>query len=190
MKIVGLDLSLTSTGVAQIASNGNGRGLRVTLDRITSKPTADTIAARSVRLRKMAGQVIGLSVGADLVMIEGPAFASSTGAIWDRAGLWWLVVGRLTGLGLPVVEVPPTTLKCYAVGKGNAGKDLVLAAVIKRYAHAADVTGNDVADALALASMGARYLGCEIEESLPDTHTRAMKAVKFPPIPTRQEHRT
>lgn len=178
MKVVGLDLSLTSTGVAQIGSNGDGRGLRVTLDRVTSMPTADTIAARSVRLRRVAGQVIGLSVGADLVMIEGPAFASRVGSATDRLGLWWLVVARLTGLGIPVVEVPPTVLKVLATGAGNADKDRVMLTVAKRYAHVAEVTGNDVADALVLAAAGARHLGCPIEE-LPLSHLRGMEKIRW-----------
>lgn len=187
MKVTGIDSSLTSAGVAQIAWRDSPNPM-VTLDRVQSKGTKfDTIAQRSIRLRTMAGRITGLAVGSDLVVIEGPSFASSGGSGHDRSGLWWLIVARLTGMNLPVVEVPPTTLKVYATGRGRVDKDEVLAAVIKRYAHAADVTGNDVADALALAAIGMRHLGVPIEPSLPETHTRALKGIKFPPIPTRQE---
>lgn len=212
MRIVGLDLSLTSTGVATISTNpvcprcgaevtdSGGRhrsrciravcryegpgdtAPKVSVARIVSKPSKDpTLADRSVRLRKLAQQATQACVGADLAVVEGPTYASTTGAAHDRAGFWWLVVGRLTGAGLNVVEVPPASVKTYATGKGNAGKDQVLAAVVLRYRHHVEVTGNDEADGLVLAAMGARFARVPIEDTLPQTHLRAMTGVRWTP---------
>jgi crossover junction endodeoxyribonuclease RuvC len=75
--------------------------------------------------------------------------------------------------------VPPATLKTYATGKGNASKDAVLAAVVKRYPGWA-VTGNDVADAVVLMAMGARLLGHPLESSLPQSHLRALDKLTLP----------
>ena len=179
-RVVGLDLSLTCTGVARI-DRGDALGHETQVRRVVSKPTKDpTLADRSRRLRRLAGDTTALCAGASLVVVEGPSYASTSGAAHDRAGFWWLVVGRLTGAGLNVVEVPPASLKTYATGKGNAGKDDVLTAVVRRYP---DVTfaGNDEADALVLAAMGARFAGFPIEDSLPQTHLRALEKVQWHP---------
>src|SRR5699024_11486469 len=50
----------------------------------------------------------------------------------------------------------------YATGKGNAGKDLVLVTTAATYKQA-EVTGNDVADAVVIAAMVSRLAGQPIE---------------------------
>lgn len=187
-RIVALDLSLTSTGAAALTFTPHPlapQDVTLSAQRVTSKTPQHakgeqpTLAQRSIRLRKLAGQITQLCVGADLVVVEGPSFASSGAGTWDRAGLWWLVTARLTGAGLQVVEIPPSSVKTYATGKGNADKDGVLAAVVLRYQHLVTVTGNDEADAVVMAAMAARWIGQHIEESLPQTHQRATKGVRW-----------
>ena len=68
----------------------------------------------------------------------------------------------------------------YGTGKGNAGKDEVMLATARRYTNQAEVANNDQADALVLAAMGARHLGAPIEESLPQSHLRALDKVAWP----------
>ena len=202
-RIVGLDLSLTGTGIARVET-GTGSNVvgmtgtpllapTVELRRITSKgPTRKKgdppvpIGVRSLRLRKLAGQIVQAATGADLVLVEGPSYASEGAGTWDRAGLWWLIVGRLTGAGLSVVEVPPSNVKQYALGKGSGsgtGKDEVLAAVIRRYLPLVEVPGNNEADALVLAAMGARFIGAPIEPggAIPATHAKALDRVHWTP---------
>jgi crossover junction endodeoxyribonuclease RuvC len=169
VRVVGLDLSLTATGWA-VAD-----GRHVEVGRITSKPAGGHVAARSVRLRRIAGQVHELAAGADLVLVEAPAFAATTGHAHDRSGLWWLVVARLTGAGVPLVEVPPSTLKTFATGKGNADKDAVLVAAVRTF-PAVPVRDNNDADALWLAALGARAAGAPIDPwpVLPKDRARAL----------------
>ncbi|UQS95197.1 RuvC-like resolvase [Pseudanabaena phage Pam4] len=185
MKILGLDLSLSSTGVAHVTTTPDG--WQAETSRVVVKARhvprggePHTLAERSVRLRRLAGLITDHARGADLVVVEGPSYASDTGKAHDRAGLWWLVVGRLTGAGLQVVEVPPSTVKTYATGKGNAGKDEVLAAVVRRY-PTVEVRDNNEADALVLAALGARFLRLPIEPDLPKTHLRALTGVRWTP---------
>lgn len=201
MRIVGLDLSLTSTGVAcidvtrgpfkpfitkgdEVVMHAAHIDRRVQLRRFHSQGRAnDTLTTRSLRLRKLAGDLHACCVGADLVVVEGPAYSSQTGHMHDRSGLWWLVIGRLTAQGIPTAEVTTQHLKTYALGKGGGkgtGKDDVLAATIHRYLGVATVRNNDEADSLVLAAMGARHLGCPIETNLPQTHLRAVAAVAWP----------
>jgi crossover junction endodeoxyribonuclease RuvC len=189
--IVGLDLSLTSTGVAHLAPRPSAG---VVLDRVTSEaPKTDrhprtgnrlppTLQQRDDRLDTLARQIVDLATGADLVVIEAPAYSSKTGSMHDRSGLWWLVVNRLHRLDLRVVEVTSGGRAKYATGKGTASKDVVMLAAANRYRNLVEVTGNDVADALILAAMGARHLGQPIEDSLPQTHLAAMDNVAWPAL--------
>ena len=177
MRVAGIDLSLTSTGIA-VADTG-----RVTLHRVcTSGKATASLSERWLRLDDIATQVedtVGRRV--DLVVVEGPSLGQARqGGTHDRAGLWWLVMDRLHEAGLRVVEVPPSVRAKYATGAGNAGKDAVLAAVCRRY-PTVEVTGNDVADALVLASMGARHMGAPLE-ALPQTHLTAMGKVHWPQV--------
>ena len=180
MKVVtGVDTSLTSTGVVTLGSGDP------VLHRVRSAGKADdTLAMRRARLDKVAGQVVGavLQDPPDLVVIEAPAFSSKGGHAHDRSGLWWLVVFALTGRGVPVAEVTPTMRAKYATGAGagpRASKDAVLTAVVRRYSSVM-VSGNDQADALILAAMGRRLLGCPIETSLPQDHLDAMRTLRLP----------
>lgn len=168
-RVVGLDLSLTATGVSD--------GEKCWLIRSKGTKTA-TLDDRRKRLTRLADEVDESCFGVDLVVVEGPSFGQARqGGQHDRAGLWWLVI-HLVGSGRDVVEVPPASLKTYATGKGNASKDEVLAAVVRRYPDV-DVADNNTADALVLAAMGLRHLGHAIDD-LPLTHLRAMSKVAWP----------
>jgi crossover junction endodeoxyribonuclease RuvC len=182
--IVGLDLSLTSTGVALIdTATGD-----VQVDRVTSKGRKDaTLEDRHARLHNLRLDICLKTAKADLVVIEGPSFGQARqGGQHDRAGLWWIVVDWLKtpddaeGWGKRVVEIAPASRSKYATGKGNAAKDAVLAAVVRRYPQV-EVSGNDEADALVLAAMGARHCGHPID-TLPKTHLAALDAVAWPAL--------
>lgn len=174
MKIVGLDLSLASTGVAVITDHGT------TTHTICSKPTkTPTLLNRTARLYGIKETVLDHVRGADLAVIEAPAYDSRTGFQHERSGLWWAVVKGCLSLGIETVEVTQGSVKKYATGKGNAHKDQVLAAVVRRYLEIL-VDGNDQADALVLAAMGARAYGRPIETSLPQLHLDAMRGVQWP----------
>jgi len=187
--VAGIDLSLTSTGIAlaywgmphvQGATGLETEGVDV--HRVTSTGRAGaSLDQRADRLEKLAREITEHVCSADLVVIEGPSFGQARqGGQHDRSGLWWLIIDRAReAYGSQFVEVPPATRAKYATGKGNAPKDQVLAAVVKRYPDV-DVTGNDVADALVLAAMGARHLGHPIEASLPQLHLDAMTKIRWP----------
>lgn len=172
-RYVGLDLSLTATGIAVIEEDGT-----YTTRVLPSKGTKGaTLRDRGVRLHNLAADIVIAACTADIVCIEGPSYGQTTGSHHDRSGLWWLVVDALMGEDLDLIEITPAQVKKYATGKGNAGKDAVLASVIRRY-DAAPVETNDEADAFVLAAIAARLDGHPIETSLPQTHLDALKAVK------------
>lgn len=171
--VVGLDLSLTGTGVAIIDEHE-------TVTRIVRSKgeKGATLADRSRRLDMLARRITYLVPIGALVVVEQPAYSQTGGSHHDRSGLWWLIVHELSNAGWDVAEVTPGGLKKYATGKGNAPKDAVLAAVVKRYPDI-DITDNNVADAVVLAAMGARHVGTPIEASLPLANIAALDAVRW-----------
>jgi len=177
MIVVGLDLSLTATG---IAVNRDDEPAEWTW-RVRSKGTkADTLDDRAQRLGELARRILRAVGNPDLVIVEAPAFAQVSGSHHDRSGLWWLVVEPLLALVCPVAEVAPTTLKKYATGKGNASKDEVLAAIIRRYPMCNPADNNE-ADALALMAMGLDHLGEPLAD-VPAINRQALAAVHWPQV--------
>lgn len=153
MRIIGLDLSLTNTGCAEwydgsYRTHRHGR----------AGTLADTLAQRANRLDDSRLETLDWVYDkgneyADLVLVESHTFAAKGGSQHDRSGLWWLVVEALIANGTPVVEVTPQGIKQFATGRGNAGKDEVLSAVIRRHPDV-EFRTNDEADALTLVDIG------------------------------------
>lgn len=172
--VVGVDLSLTSTGVVVIAPDDS-----VTLHRIKSKPkpAADLFdkVARMADITQRLGRII---TPGSVVALESPSYGSKGSATHDIAGNWWLFVHWCWANGIPVSIIAPSSRAMYATGRGDASKDAVLAAVIRRY-PAVLVDQNDVADGLALAAMLRRHLGHPIEPE-PLTPVRSLDALVKP----------
>jgi Holliday junction resolvasome RuvABC endonuclease subunit len=176
VSVVGIDLSLTSTGVCVID------GSTVGTFRIASKGTKlDSVAERAQRILDITGRIlVYVPTDVALVVVEAPSLGQARQAGEHlRSGLSWRLAAALYLQGHPIAEVPPALLKKCGTGKGNAPKDQVLAAAIRRYPQA-DISGNDVADALVLAAMGARHLGQPIETSMPVANLAAMTKINWP----------
>lgn len=143
-RVVGIDLSLTSTGLADnrgrverirtVAIVNNVPKILRRMDRILTSITTFVDG----REEDERGNWLAWNLPA-LVVVEGPSFASPGQQQHTRAGLWWVVVAGINGGPLvndppiPILVVPPATRAMYATGRGNASKDEVLAAAIKRY---------------------------------------------------------
>jgi len=180
LRVYGLDLSLTSTGVACVLDPVHD-------DAGPPRVWAETIKPRHrghERLDELAGRIHTFIAtarpgepGIDMtrpvpsytfVVVEGPIYRvpkvkmgdgtreTSLRGYHERAGLWWMITHRLWRLGIPVAVAPPSSIKLFATGKGNAAKDRVFASVVRKFP---DVESNDEADALACAAMGAAHLG-------------------------------
>lgn len=165
-RIVGIDLSLTSAGVAILTESSRGVALNTAV--FTSKaiksgapdgkgrPT-QTLRDRYVRLRDHSQTVIHNVATADLVVIEGLVSAPG-GGVQDRTALWWIVVGACLRRDVPVAVASPSAMKRVIVGKGTADKVEVALAVMRLYPDAT-IGNNDCADASGLAHCGAVALG-------------------------------
>lgn len=163
--VVGLDLSLTATGVATTA------GEVVISSKLKGMAR---IAAIDGRIWEHVGGVAPM-MDVDLVVIEGYSFGSRNSQAHALGELGGVVRMALHTLAVPYIDVPPSTLKVFATGKGNAGKDEVLAAAIRRLGFGGH--DNNAADALWLRALGHHVLGDPLLE-LPASHTRALDKVR------------
>ena len=179
MIIAGIDPSLACTGIAVVRSPE-----RVETATVTSrppKPGTETIRTRFERMEQITTRILDAVDRADVVGIESPAYGMrNAGKVHDRSGLWWWIVGQLEARGVPVVEVTPPSRMMYATGKGNAGKDLVLVTAAATYKQA-EITGNDVADAVVIAAIVSRLVGQPIELREPaQAKLKALAKVHLP----------
>jgi crossover junction endodeoxyribonuclease RuvC len=148
MKVMGLDLSLSSTGVVVLESDTWGI---LHVETIKSKPQEDETA----RIVMLGGKILQATQRflPHLTVIEGPAFGmKNTNCIWQLGELAGIVKQYLYLHEFKVLIVPPTTLKKFITGKGNAKKDMMMLAVYKKYG--VEFADDNQCDAYALARMG------------------------------------
>lgn len=148
---VGLDLSLTATGLSVLYQDIKLDGYRYTLTsphkgsrRLSEFANHIKLAAEQILAYRPASEV--------LVCIENYAF-SRFGKIVHLGELGGVVKQNLFDAGLSNILVyPPTTLKKFATGKGVAEKGLVMTNVYKRWD--VDTSNNNEADAYVLSRLG------------------------------------
>ncbi|WP_436759396.1 hypothetical protein [Streptosporangium sp. V21-05] len=174
-RICGVDISLTATGIADNA----GRCEKVGRDGVLKLP----LHARAAAIANLAEQVCAaIGVGTTppaLVVLEGCAAAQAYGGAAERAGLWWTVVHWLREQDIPVVEVPPSLLKKYALGKGAGKKGEVIEAVTRRWPMFSTGGDDNLCDAIVLACMGADHAGVPVA-TVPALHREALAKVAWP----------
>lgn len=172
-QIVGVDLSLTGTGVAVIAERSGDKPHAVGVQEFntklvctgpvnpkTNKPS-EVLRDRVARSREIAGDVWHFARSADLVVIEGLFTGKTAGKLIDRAATWMRVVDRCVAADIPIAVVSPTALKLPIAGAGGASKTEMISALIRLYPSVALKTDNEV-DALACAHLGAVALGWDV----------------------------
>lgn len=170
-RVIGLDVSLTATGIA------SSLGWCKTVGR--SDVTTAPLLVRVGQVGDLAESILRHVGRPELVVIETPAFRALGGGVLERSALWWLVVRGLIARDVPVAEVNPRTRMRYATGKGQASKLAVVDAVARRYPLFLTYGNDNLADAAVLAAMGADRLGAPIA-SVPKTHRVALDAVTWP----------
>lgn len=181
-RVVGLDPSLTASGIAW----PDGRCIRRGRAGLTKadRPLVERGAALMGLVLEVGNLVLA---GPDLADVEPPALVlieeiPREHLDSERAYLWWSVVNLLGRRGVDVVEVQPSTIKKYALGKGS-GKGVTKAAVVDAAARRMPqfVTGGDdnLADAAWLCALGCDLLGHPIVE-LPAAHRDTIHKIKIP----------
>lgn len=174
--VCGIDPSLTSTGIA-ILRDGGPVLLR-------SLPTPTDVKDWHHRVRRITRQTwqivraIESKGRPDLAMVEAPLTFGTDGDAYDRYALFVELMRQFQAWKTPTVVVHNLTRCKWATGKGGkSSKELttkqhkreVMAAVrVTWKPWAGHITDDNIADALTLAEIGARYLG---------------EPLHFPPMP-------
>ena len=168
IRIVALDPSLTAFGCAA--------GLSRTGVITTPKRRG---VERLIRIRDEVVRICRAE-RAECVVVEGYGFAPGRGhAAREMGELGGVIRVALHEAGFQYVDVPPATLKRFACGKGNARKEEVLVAAVRRLGY--EGASHDVADALWLYALARHAYGCPVVE-VPKTHLEALVKMKWPEI--------
>lgn len=165
--VIGLDLSLTCTGIA---------GTDWT-DRIRTTLRGDA------RLAYLEETIITFIRNADLVAMEGPSYGHAGPRFHeDLAGLRVIVRRYCHRHGIPYAVIPPSNLKLYVAGRGNATKGEVRSAIADRYGiHTEGVGRYDQADALGAVAAACDWLGWPLAP-VPDRNRKALDGCAWPEI--------
>ena len=159
--MVGLDLSLTSSGIC------DGQG--------SPRTISGDAREGDRRLVAIGTAVAQTTWDARLVVIEdlprGAMGGASTGMVQG------VVRYILVTTSIPYALVPPATLKTYATGKGTADKTAMALAAYKR--AGVEFPNSDECDAWWLRAMGLDFLGEPLFE-LPPSHRKALAKVSWP----------
>jgi Holliday junction resolvasome RuvABC endonuclease subunit len=167
--VVGLDLSLTATGIAY--ANGTTRT-------IVTKDLRDVERLAFIRQEiRMALDVCDLAP--DLVVVEGYSFASQYQAanLGELGGVVRMVLAdeHEQHPEMAWVVIPPSSLKKYATGSGKADKTAMVVAARERLGW--DGMSHDQADATWLRALGLDLLGAP-PALLPKTHRAALAGIE------------
>lgn len=206
LHVVGLDWSMTKTGVAVIRPEtldepilrlvkSDALGLPKGADFYV--PTLNRMRGIISRARKIA--LTGFDEENDILVIvaEGASLGSFGGQAHQdtRAGLRWLgaqtfeVIGRPKADGRPgaYATVPPTSLKSYVAKNGSASKALMIERAHERAfpnvnfrPHPNEPRDDNLVDAFGLAAMACRVLGHPVEPSPQRVNPSALNGVVWP----------
>ena len=167
--VVGIDPSLTATGVAWadgttevIKWPGRDVGRLVNVYRQTCDWWENAVYARQK----------------PLVVIEGYSMGSArqqshAHGLGELGGVIRLALAHCC---VDFIDIPPACVKKYATGKGNANKDLVRDAARDRLGLPAGVT-SDECDAAWLRQIGLRLVGDPSAVDVPKVHLSALDKV-------------
>jgi len=167
--VVALDLSLQASGVA---SNIGGA-----VSARTITPGSRTGAERLYFLQKQVDQA---TEGADLVLREGYSFGSKGRAVYDIGELGGVVRLTMYCRKRPFLEIAPSVIKKLAVGSGNAKKEEVLVAAVRRLGYQG--SDHNQADALFLLHAALIHYGLPGAADLPKAHLVALEKVAWPRV--------
>ncbi|MEY8732095.1 hypothetical protein AB9M92_07490 [Peribacillus frigoritolerans] len=113
------------------------------------------------RFMDLAAQIRKHILDTDIICIEGFSYGSKGSGVSTQYGIGWLIrVVELLKNGYSYTDVPRTSLKKFASGKGNTKKDELVLSIYKRWGF--ESNSDNIRDAYVLAQI-AQYLHKDIE---------------------------
>ncbi|MFN2508966.1 MAG: crossover junction endodeoxyribonuclease RuvC, partial [Chthoniobacterales bacterium] len=148
MRVLAIDASLRSSGVAIIEASANAKHRALYFGVIENKPT----------LRSSSCLVAIREQLAKLIHEHEPDCCAMESVIYVQSYKTAILLGTARGAamlaaaerGLPIFEYPPTRIKQATVGRGGADKGQV-AFMVRALLGLTETPGPDAADALAIA---------------------------------------
>lgn len=146
---VGLDLSLTGTGLIIVDSKAN-----LLTEKVIFSNSKDNPEDRIQQItRSILKELFDYRLDINGVYLEGISYGSQGKGFAELSGLFYYTLIRLKEdfKSINIEIIPPTSLKKYIAGKGNVKKELVILNVYKKFGVEFD--NSDLADAYSLARM-------------------------------------
>ena len=184
MNVLGLDLSLASTGwalgepgsfpdVGRIRTASVPKGTKTKPNPIFQLQQANRIA------HDILPEIQDLADSADFVVLEDFSYGSVDKSLpYLIGGLGYAVRVELVRWEIPWLALAPGKVKIYATGDGRAEKTDVVVSVRERFGPNAP-RQNDEVDAFVLWAMAQDADGHPLVD-LPKSHRRALKGVEWP----------
>lgn len=146
---IGVDQSLTATGFVVLDERANIEEKKIIKSKLKG-------VERLLELEEELHASLHLYRGdINVVYIEGYSFGSRVGQAFSIGELGGIFRRCLTKFPVSYKVIPPTVLKKFVTGKGNAKKELILKEVLKKWN--VDLDDNNLADAYGLARMAWAY---------------------------------
>jgi len=144
---VGIDPSLSASGLVMINEQGE-----IVVEKLIKTFTEHYICIEQ-RLLDIMESITFLSgvLKLNCVYVEELPYLSKGGAIFERAGLMYMITSFLFSKDIAYSLIKPTTLKKWAVGKGNADKKMMMELSGERWGI--NFTDDNICDAYNLAQM-------------------------------------
>lgn len=170
--VLGVDASLTASGLSRISVADMNRGgdpeFVFTPDEIlvtTVKPPGPktkTLPEYARRIEWAVERIDAAMEGVDAIAMEELAYGAKGATAWVLSVVWGNVLRCAAHRGIPIGVVGTGQLKKYATGSGTSDKDVVLAAMVRRFPEVS-ITNNNESDALVLGLVACRELGYPID---------------------------
>lgn len=152
MNILGIDQSLTSTGLIVL----NDKVEIVHQELVETKvKDFDLEIERLIHIKNKVW-VIAKQFNIEKAYMEGFSFKSKGHSLFQLGGIGYLIRELFYDKKIPLFIVEPTKLKKFVTGKGQCKKELILLKVFKKWGIEFD--SNDLADAYSLARYGLENL--------------------------------
>ena len=147
MIYIGIDLSLTSTGICVLKD----KTYEANIIKTKLKGCARLIYIKD----KIEDILLSHFHGRDmLIAIEGYSYGS-VGKMADIGELGGVVKTMIFDNNFKTIVIPPTSLKKFITGKGNSPKDIMISKTLKKYN--VEFENNNKCDAFGLAQMAKAY---------------------------------
>ena len=171
--VMGVDPSISNTGIyyndrdRMVVRSASGSGIKSD-ERLTA-------------VRNVVANGIDDMDPVDLVVIEG--YLNTSYSAGTTALLHGTLRSKFVDMGVPFIVIPPSSLKLFATGRGNASKTDMAVSAFKRAGM--EFPDEDTCDAWWLWVAGHEFLGDRVVE-LPQTQRDALKRANKKACPTWQ----